>query len=219
MKSAEPSGLSAGFAAFFREFVQLLLQVRFFLLQILDLAVAVVDVSDIVLHSSGDIEAAASVFLDVIFQLLNRLIGRGDILENRLGPAAPILLAVWIVVSLGIGGSRAAGTLLVFFADDGNAALVNSGEVVFGVNLFGLGLVFLALFRGIRHGFFLRLRGSLRLRRRRLRRRRLLWRRGGLRERRAQRPSEEQKNAGEGSKDFAHSRAPSLPSTTETLRR
>lgn len=64
--SAEPGGLSPGFAPFFLDVVQLLLQSCFPLFKQLDLAVAVFDVSDAVLKPGGNVDAPSPVFLDIL---------------------------------------------------------------------------------------------------------------------------------------------------------
>ena len=145
--SAKPRRLGASFATLFLEVFQLFLQIRFALFQRLNLAVAILNVGNVVLPSALNVETASAIFLDVFFQLPDLRIRCGDSVQDRLRPTAPILFAVWIVAAVGVVGSSAPGVSLVVAANDRDAAFADAREIVFGVNLFWLRFVFVGLFR------------------------------------------------------------------------
>src|SRR6266481_5831976 len=98
-RSTEPGSRRSRFATLVLQLVQLLFQVRFALFQILQLAIPVINVGDVVLHTSCHVKAAAAILLDVLLQAGNRLVHGGDLAQNVLRAPAPVLFAVLSAIS------------------------------------------------------------------------------------------------------------------------
>src|SRR6267378_2471655 len=88
-RSAEPGWGRSRFAAFILQFVQLLFQIRFALLQIFQLAIPVVDVRDVVFHPSSNVKSPAPKFFDLFSLLRNLLIRLRDRIQDLPSPPAP----------------------------------------------------------------------------------------------------------------------------------
>src|SRR5260370_6867676 len=99
-RSAEPGGRRTRFAPLVLQFVQFLLQIRFALLQIFQLAIPVINVRGVVLHHGGEVKTAVPVFLDVVLRSRNRFVGSTDLAQNLLRAPAPVLFVVFSPLSL-----------------------------------------------------------------------------------------------------------------------
>src|SRR5713101_1844225 len=168
--STEPGRRRANFAALILQFVQLLLQIGFVLLQLLQLGVPVLDVGNVVLHSRGDVKAAVPQLFDLVFFRLNSLFCGGDPVEQAASLAAPVFLVLArhgydARFRLSICLSRcccARGRRLVI-PHNRHAIAAQACQIFFGVHLLWFGFFFFRLFRRVCRGFIFLRRLRLRL--------------------------------------------------------
>src|SRR5882762_1322071 len=133
--SPEPGGRRSRFAAFVLQLVQLLLQTRFALLQILQLAIPVIDVRDVVFHPGGHIKTAASVLLDVVLYSRHCLVDGGDLAQNLLRAPTPVFFVVLSRISILIRWPCAPRIFLRRLPHHGYTRALHPGQIILGVHL------------------------------------------------------------------------------------
>ncbi len=134
-RSTEPGSWRPRFATFVLQLVQLLFQIRFALLQILQLAIPVINVRDVVLHPGCHVKASAAVLLDVVLHARNRLVHGGDLAQDLLRAPAPVLFAVLSPISTRIRWPRAPRAFLWRLANHGYAGAFQSRQIILGIHL------------------------------------------------------------------------------------
>ena len=117
------------------QFVQLLLQIHFALLQIFQLAVPVIDVGDVVFHPRGHVKTAVSVLLDVVLHSRHGLVRGGDLAQNLLRAPTPVFFVILSPISIRVRWPRPLRTLLGGLPHNGYAGALHPGQIIFGVHL------------------------------------------------------------------------------------
>src|SRR6266403_5692454 len=176
--SAEPRRLGSRFPPFFLQLVHFFLEVRFFSLQCLYLAIPILNVRNVVFHSRGHVKSTGPVLLYVVLQFRNLLFGCGYLIQQHTGFPAPICLVpsglrhhARLRFSSGLLRPCRAAARWFFIPHDGDAIAAHSGQIFFGIYLFRRGFFLLRFLRRVSPSFaFLRFRLRLCLRRRLLRR-------------------------------------------------
>src|SRR5712664_1556348 len=106
-RSAEPGGRRTRFAPLVLQFVQFLLQIRFALLQIFQLAIPVINVRSVVLHHGGEVKTAVPVFLQPVLRSRNSSVGSSALAQKLFRAPAPVLFVVFSPITVRLYGPRA----------------------------------------------------------------------------------------------------------------